>query len=152
MEEEKNINPDPLEGNASSQPPQDQSIETVSAEEIEKMDKELYAQEEEEAAEIEEYVCKLTPGQQQVWQIILGWVFGFSIWFSLAISMLNPDNSLLSFLFVIIFAAAMFGRTAIERKTGVRLRVFMKHFLISLIVFLAAYIILGPVTGILSAP
>ncbi len=106
----------------------------------------------EEEEEFEPYVPKLNPGQQKFWQIFAGWGFGFAIWFSLGISSYFPDDFLLSWLWVIIFAVAMFGRRSIENKTGIKLVFFIKHFLIALIVFLALFVLLGPVGNVLPMP
>lgn len=111
--------------------------------------KELYEEHEEEEAEIMEYVPRLTPKWLKFWQIFLGWLAGFLIWFFMALGVLYPDNLLMSWAFLIVFAVAMFGRNAIERRTGLELKLFMRHFLISLIVFLVIFVILGPVTHIL---
>jgi 4-hydroxybenzoate polyprenyltransferase len=97
-------------------------------------------------------VPKLTEKQQKIWQIVLGWVFGFSIWFSLALGAVDPDNALLRWLFLIIFAVAVFGRNQVEKKTGVSMRVFMKHFLISLLVFLGVFLIYGFASGQFNQP
>ncbi len=98
------------------------------------------------------YVPRLTEKQQTVWQIVLGWAFGFGIWFSLALGAQDQENVLLRWLFLIIFAVAMIGRNQIEKRTGVMLRVFMKHFLISLLVFLGVFIIYGFASGAFSQP
>jgi hypothetical protein len=99
-----------------------------------------------------EYVPRLTGKQQTIWQIALGWAFGFGIWFSLALGAQDQENVLLRWLFLILFAVAMIGRNQIEKRTGVRLRVFMKHFLISLLVFLGVFIIYGVASGAFSQP
>lgn len=115
----------------------------------EKTAEELYEEQEEEEAEIMEYVPKLSTKWQRFWQIFLGWLFGFLIWFFMAVGLFFPDNILLSWSFLIVFAAAMYGRNAVERRTGMHLKLYMRHFLISLIVFLAVFVILGPVTHVL---
>lgn len=90
------------------------------------------------------------PTKKQRWmQILLGWLAGFLIWFSMALGLMYPDNPVLSWLFLVVFAAAMFGRNAVERRTGMDLRPFMRAFLISLVVFLVVFVILGPVTHLL---
>lgn len=87
--------------------------------------------------------------KQRKLQILLGWLAGFLIWFCMALGVMYPENELLSWSFLLVFAAAMFGRNAVERRTGMDLRLYMRSFLISLIVFLAVFVILGPVTHIL---
>lgn len=87
--------------------------------------------------------------RQRLWQIILGWLAGFLIWFCMALGLMHPDNQLLSWSFLIVFAAAMFGRNAVEHRTGMDLRLYMRCFLYSLIVFLAVFVVLGPVTHLL---
>lgn len=103
----------------------------------------------EEAAEIEEYKARLTPGQQRTWQIALGWVFGFAVWFCLALGAYYPDDTVISWLFLAVFVGAMILRKQVEDRTGISMRIFMRHLLISLVIFLVLFIILGPVTGIL---
>lgn len=115
----------------------------------EKSTEELYEEQEEEQAEIMEYVPKLSSKWQKFWQIFLGWFLGFLIWFFMALGMFFPDNILMSWSFLIVFAAAMYGRNAIERRTGIELKLYMRHFLISLIVFFAIFVILGPVTHVI---
>ncbi len=102
-------------------------------------------QEEEEP--VIQYVPKLTEKQQKIWQTVLGFVCGFAIWFSLAISSTDEENGLLKWLFLIIFVAVMVIRNQIEKKTGVILKTFMKFFLISLIIFLGVFVIYAFATG-----
>jgi len=105
----------------------------------------------EEDEEVEEYhppvyQSKLTPTQSKVVQSIIGVAVGFLIWFSLAISV-DAQDSLLSWLWVIIFAVVMVGKNYLQNKKGMDLRIFMKAFLISLIIFLVGFLIYGGVTG-----
>lgn len=86
---------------------------------------------------------------QRVWQTVLGWVFGFAIWFCLALSAYYPDNVLLTWSFLAVFVLAMILRRFLETHYGINMRLFTKNLLISLVVFLVVFIILGPVTGIL---
>ncbi|MBD5559801.1 MAG: hypothetical protein HDQ87_05520 [Clostridia bacterium] len=87
--------------------------------------------------------------RQRLMQIILGWLAGFLIWFCMALGLMFPENQLLGWSFLIVFAAAMFGRNEVARRTGLDLRTYMRSFLISLIVFLAVFIIVGPVMHLL---
>lgn len=109
----------------------------------------LEREQEEEEAEIAEYQAKLSPKAQKTWQIILGWAFGFGIWFCLALGAYFPDNVIMTWLFLILFVVAMIIRRQVEARTGVSMRTFMLHLLISMVVFLVVYIILGPVTHVL---
>lgn len=87
--------------------------------------------------------------KQRLLQILLGWLAGFLIWFCMALGVMFPDNELLGWSFLLVFAAAMFGRNAVERRTGMDLRLYMRCFLISLIVFLGVFILLGPVLHVI---
>lgn len=102
----------------------------------------LFDEQKEEEGEIEEYTSRLDVFSRHPVQIVLGWVFGFLIWFTMAIGVVNSENELLSWLFLVVFAVAMIGRNYLERN-GIVMRVFMKHFLISLIVFLGVFLLLG---------
>ena len=101
----------------------------------------------EEEEEIQPYVPKLTEKQQKIWQTVLGLLSGAAIWLCLGLASMDQDNQLLSWSFVIVFAAVMIIRSQVEKRTGVQLRTFMKWFLIGLIVFLAVFVIYGLATG-----
>lgn len=109
----------------------------------------LLAEQEEESAELMERTPPELTKRQRFWQITLGWLAGFLIWLCMAIGLMNQENELLSWLFLVVFAAAMFGRNAVERRTGMDLKLYMRSFLISLIVFLIVFVVLGPVTHVL---
>lgn len=118
---------------------ENQQIEVHDAQELEEQP--------DDYEEPEPYVPKLTPKQQKMWQIILGWVCGFAVMFSLFLSSTDPDNQLLSWLFLIVFVIIMVTRTQVEKRTGVRLNQFMKYWIISLAVFLAIYFLYGIANG-----
>lgn len=102
---------------------------------------------EDEEEEIVPYVPKLSEKQQKIWQTVMGIVCGFAVWLSLALGSIDPDNTLLRWLFLIVFVAIMVIRTQIEKRTGVILRTFMKYFLIGLVIFLGVYLIYGFASG-----
>ena len=102
----------------------------------------------EEEREIAEQRPQLT-SKQRLWQILLGWASGFLIWFCMALGLMFPENTIMSWLFLVVFAAAMFGRNAVERRTGMDVRLFTRCFLFSLIVFLIVFVIAGPVLHLL---
>ncbi|MGI6153911.1 MAG: hypothetical protein ACOYJB_08815 [Christensenellaceae bacterium] len=92
--------------------------------------------------EIIPYQPKLTAKQQNVLQILLGFVFGFAIWLALALPVVfGEEGGLLGWLWVIIFAIAMFGKNAVQKRTGVSMRTFMKFFGISLVIFMGVFIL-----------
>lgn len=106
----------------------------------------------EQHKEVEEIGAGAAPEltkRQKFWQITLGWLAGFLIWLCMALGLMNQGNELLNWSFLIVFAAAMFGRNAVERRTGMDLRLYMRSFLISLIVFLVVFVIVGPVMHLL---
>lgn len=94
------------------------------------------------------YQSKLTPAQSTAVQWILGIGAGFLIWLFLYLGS-DPEfqGGLVSWMWVIIFAAVMFGKNAFEKRTGTILRTFMKAFLIGMIVFLGVFILTGVATG-----
>lgn len=92
------------------------------------------------------YQSKLTPTQSKVVQTILGVAAGAAIWIALYFGG-ESENTLFSWLWVIIFAVVMFGRNYLERSKGMNLRIFMKAFLIGLVIFLGLFIIYGVASG-----
>ena len=67
-----------------------------------------------------------------------------SLWFSSIDSVVNHgDNKLLQWLFIVIFAAGMFGRRAIENKKGIVLKLYMKAMLIAMIIGFGLFILAG---------
>ncbi len=46
---------------------------------------------------------------------------------------IDPENQLFSWLWLILFAAAMLGRNQVEKRTGIRLMYFMRALLISML-------------------
>ena len=98
--------------------------------------------------ESDSWWARLTPRQWTIWQIALGWAFGFAIWLCLALGALHPEDALLSWLFLVVFVFAMIVRQQIETLTGLSMRTFTKHLLFSLIAFLVVFVVLGPVSGI----
>ncbi|HBU11738.1 MAG TPA: hypothetical protein DEB31_03110 [Clostridiales bacterium] len=107
----------------------------------------------EEPVEPEPYVPKLTPSQQKFWQIFLGIAFGAGIMIALfSGAYIDPENQLFSWLWLILFAAAMLGRNQVEKRTGIRLMYFMRALLISMIIALGIFLIFGAATGRFTAP
>lgn len=98
------------------------------------------------------YEPKLTEKQQKVLQIILGLFSGFLVWFCLGMGTVDRENSLLRWLFLIVFVAIMIGKNQIEKRTGIMMRTFMKFFLIGLIVFLGVFLIYGGTQGMFTQP
>lgn len=120
---------------------------TVNSDTTEKLPASASEQDEETALE-KQAETPLTK-RMRLWQILGGWLFGFAIWFCLALSAYFPDNVLMTWLFLGIFVIAMIVRRQVELRTGISMRLYMKHLLISLVVFLGVFIILGPVTHLL---
>lgn len=88
----------------------------------------------------------LTESQIKFLQIFLGLAAGIGIWLSIYFGS-QSDNVILQYLFLIIFVVVIFSQRAIERKTGVPLKVFTKFWLIGLIVGLGMYLLIGLGTG-----
>lgn len=109
-------------------------------------------QQEDDEEETFHYEPKLTEKQQKVLQIILGLFCGFLVWFCLGMGTIDRENSLLRWLFLIVFVGIMIGKNQIEKRTGIMMRTFMKFFLVGLIVFLGVFLIYGGTQGMFTQP
>lgn len=90
------------------------------------------------------FLSRLSPKAWHMVQVAGGWIFGFLVWFCLAIGAMHPTNELLNWLFLVVFLIAMLLRNYFEQRLGVSMRTFMKWLLVSLVVFLGVFVILGP--------
>ncbi len=96
-----------------------------------------------------------TKPEKNPFQAVVGILCGGAIWGSIGLGAYlfeTTGNTLFSWLFVIAFAAIMFTKRFLEAKKEKDLRVFMKFFLIGLIIFLGIYLIFGIATGALTFP
>lgn len=86
----------------------------------------------------------LKPETWHTVQVVGGWLFGFLIWFCLAMGAMNPSNELLNWMFLVVFLIAMLLRNYFEQRLGMSMRAFMKWLLVSLVVFMGVFLVLGP--------
>ncbi|MEA4852759.1 MAG: hypothetical protein VB082_00610 [Christensenella sp.] len=92
------------------------------------------------------HVQKFSDKQIKIIQIILGLLSGAVIWLAIGFGSAS-DNVLLQYLFVIVFAAIMLIRRMLENKWQINTRVFVKFWLISLLICLVIFVIYGVATG-----
>lgn len=97
---------------------------------------------------------KLTESQSKAIQIILGILSGLGIWFTIALPyifhlpMEQIQNSILGWLWIIVFAAIMFTQRMLEKKYEKRYILFFRAYLFSLIGGLGLFILYAVVNKI----
>ncbi|WP_066648341.1 hypothetical protein [Christensenella timonensis] len=125
---------------------QEETPETELTVQDENADTETPEEEEEDTLPVITHVSKFSQKTINIIQAILGIAAGGAIWLCITFGS-GSDNVLLQYLFVIVFAAVLLIQRAVERKLGLSTRVFVKFWLIGLIVFLAIFVIYGIATG-----
>ncbi|MEA5003383.1 MAG: hypothetical protein VB081_07780 [Christensenella sp.] len=103
-------------------------------------------EDEEDTLPVITHVSKFSQKTINIIQAILGILAGGAIWLCITFGS-GSDNVLLQYMFVIVFAVVMLTQRAVERKLGLSTRVFVKFWLIGLVVFLAVFVIYGIATG-----
>ncbi|MEI6101225.1 MAG: hypothetical protein WCP73_05235 [Eubacteriales bacterium] len=97
---------------------------------------------------------KLTETQSKAIQIILGIVSGLGIWFAIAIPFIFKlpteqfQNSILGWLWIIIFAVVMITQRVLEKKYEKRYVIFFRAYLFSLIAGLGLFVLYAVVNNI----
>lgn len=86
----------------------------------------------------EESVPAMTPEEEKrfnLLQAIWGVISGAAIWITLMLPVfLDATDTALAYLFLVVFVVVMLVQRRVESKKGIRLRVFVKSWLISLCV------------------
>lgn len=86
----------------------------------------------------EESVPAMTPEEEKrfnLLQAVWGVISGAAIWITLMLPVfLDTTDTALAYLFLVVFVVVMLVQRRVESKKGIRLRVFVKSWLISLCV------------------